>query len=717
MTTRNRRKKQQKKASRKKAAATSRNLYENRYFFDRDMSLLNFNDRVLQQAQDETKPLLERVRFLSIFHSNIDEFFMKRIGMPRNSALFGTKGHKQDRMTIIRKRAEELFTAANDCYLNSIRPGLDKEKIFLLKWQDLTKYEKERMREVFEKKIFPVLTPLAVDPAHPFPHISNLSTSLAVALRTPRHSELSFLRVKIPKIFPAWFALNPEKRKKEQELRFVSLNELIRYNLDRLFPEMKIVSTMLFRVTRNIDLEHEEDNYDDFVKMVEDELKQRRFGEVVKLEVQSEVDDWLLEKLMGELELSRNDVYIIQDEVDYTNLNAIANLNIPHLKYSNWSPVAPISLLEDSANIFNVIGQRDVLVHHPYEHFGESVERFIHSAADDPNVRAIKMTLYRTHEKSSIVSSLIRAAEQEKEVVCLIELKARFDEERNINWANRMEDAGVHVVYGIQGLKIHSKLALVVRQEKDNVKSYLHVGTGNYHSQTAKMYTDMGLFTSHPEIVSETVDLFNFLTGHSRKRDYKHLLVAPINMKKRFLELIHKEILNQKSGKPAHIIVKCNGLEDSDMIRKLYEASRAGVKIDLIIRGICTLKPQVSGLSENIRVISVVDRFLEHSRVFYFRNACEKPEEGLVFMGSADWMYRNLEARVEAICPIYESSLRSEVYNFLQIMLKNDWQTWELNSDGSYKRLSNASTGLESSQNQLMGIMLSREKSQRGARH
>lgn len=699
-----RRKKQLKKKSNSSNSTGYRRQQESRHFLDRDLSMLQFNHRVLQQAQDTTKPLLERVRFLSIFHSNIDEFFMKRIGMPRNSALFGTIRHKQDRMTTIRNTAKELFQAAGECYQSSIKPALDKEGIFLLKWEDLTKGEKERMNEVFAQKIFPVLTPLAVDPSHPFPHISNLSTSLAVALQGPGQRELSFSRVKIPKIFPAWFALNPEKKRREDDLRFISLNDLIKHNLHRLYPGMKIESAMLFRVVRNIDLEKDDESYEDFVEMVEEELKQRRFGEVVKLEVQSNMSPWLLEKLMGELELSYNDVYFMDDEIDYTNLNIIASLNIPQLKYSNWNPVQPKGFLEDSPNIFNVIAQRDILVHHPYESFNDSVERFIQSASDDPNVRAIKMTLYRTHEQSSIVSSLIHAAEVGKEVVCLIELKARFDEERNILWANRMEDAGIHVVYGLQGLKIHSKLALVVRQEADNVKSYLHVGTGNYHSQTAKIYTDLGLFTSNPQIVSEAVDLFNFLTGHSLKRDYQHLLVAPINMKQKFMKLIDAEIRNQQAGKPAQIIAKCNALEDSEIVNKLYKASKAGVKIDLIIRGICTLRPGVTDLSENIRVISVVDRFLEHSRVFYFRNGEETPEKGMIFIGSADWMYRNLEARVEAICPIYDESIRSEVYNILQVMLQSDWQTWQLEKNGNYRRLSTPDTGESSSQNVLLKL-------------
>lgn len=660
---------------------------ESQLFFDRDLSLLQFNQRVLEQALDEKQPLLERVRFLSIFHSNLDEFFMKRMGVPRNSSLFAAQDHKQDRMTIIKKKVEDLFSIATKCYRDSIRPGLKQKGIIMLQWNDLTKLEQEKLNRFFDEKIFPILTPLAVDPAHPFPHISNLSTSFAVATRIPDSEDLIFSRVKIPKVFPSWLAVNPEKKKEENDLRFISLREIIEKNLQKLFPHMTIQATMAFRVTRNIDLERDEQNYDDFVEMVEEELKQRRFGEVVKLEVLNPIDPWLLERLMSELALSISDVYSLNEEIDFTNLNSIASLNFSEMRYSTWNPAIPRALTDESSNIFTVIAQKDILVHHPYESFAESVEKFIHSAAVDPNVRAIKMTLYRIHEDSTIMTSLVEAAEAGKEVVCVIELKARFDEARNINWANKLEDAGVHVVFGVQGLKTHSKLALVVRQEADTVRSYLHVGTGNYHSQNAKLYTDLGLFTTHPEITSEAVNLFNFLTGHSLKRDYQHLLVAPINMKERFLQMMDQEIQNRKAGKPAGIIVKVNNLEDVDVCNKLYEASQAGVKVDLVVRSICVLRPGVAGLSENIRVFSIVGRFLEHSRVFYFRAGAEKPEEGLVFMGSADWMFRNLAHRIEVVCPILTQSLKSEIYFMLQTTLREDWQTWQLQPDGNYKRL------------------------------
>lgn len=679
---------------------------ETQFFLDRDLSLLQFNLRVLEQARDESQPLLERARFLSIFHSNLDEFFMKRIGAPRNTTLFAAQDHKQDRMTVIRKKVEHLYESAFECYDRSIRPQLLVHGIEMMKWKDLTKVEKEVLNQFFDEKVFPILTPLAVDPAHPFPHISNLSTSFAVATQLPDSEDLTFSRVKIPAVFPPWLAVNPEKKKKEKDLRFISLREIIENNLSKLFPQMKIAATLAFRVTRNIELERDEQSFDDFVEMVEEELKQRRFGEVVKLEVLKPVDGWLLERLMEELELSQTDVYELDEEIDYSSLNGIASLNIPELRYPIWLPVSSRAINEESSNIFNAISQKDILVHHPFESFTDSVEKFIYSAASDPNVRAIKMTLYRIHEDSTIMASLVEAAEKGKEVVCLIELKARFDEERNINWANKLENAGVHVVYGMQGLKTHSKLALVVRQEADTVKSYLHVGTGNYHSQNAKFYTDLGLFTCHPEITSEVVHLFNFLTGHSLMKDYRHLLVAPINMKDRFLELIDREIKNHRAGKPSGIIIKCNNLEDQDMCNKLYEASQAGVQVELIIRTICVLRPGVKGLSENIRVYSVVGRYLEHSRVFYFRDGQEAPDQGLVFMGSADWMSRNLMRRVEVVCPVLSSSLKSELYSVLQIMLQEDWQTWRLQSDGGYTRLSSPMASPPSSQELLMEMAL-----------
>lgn len=679
---------------------------DTQYFLDRDLSLLQFNQRVLEQAMDESQPLLERVRFLSIFHSNLDEFFMKRIGAPRNTTLFASQDHKQDRMTVIRKKVEHLFESAYECYRSSIRPQLLENGIEVMKWKDLTKAEKQVLNRFFDEKVFPILTPLAVDPAHPFPHISNLSTSLAIATMLPDSDEMTFSRVKIPGIFPPWLAVNPEKKKKEKDLRFISLREIIENNLEKLFPHMRIAATVAFRVTRNIELERDEQSFDDFVEMVEEELKQRRFGEVVKIEVLRPVDTWLLERLMGELELSQADVYEMDEEIDYTSLNSIAALNIPDLRYPVWHSVSSRAINEDSSNIFNAISQRDILVHHPFESFTDSVEKFISSAASDPNVRAIKMTLYRIHEDSTIMASLVEAAEKGKEVVCLIELKARFDEERNINWANKLENAGVHVVYGMQGLKTHSKLALVVRQEADMVKSYLHVGTGNYHSQNAKHYTDLGLFTCHPEITSEVVHLFNFLTGHSLMRDYRHLLVAPINMKARFLELIDNEIKNQKSGKPSGIIIKCNNLEDQEMCNKLYEASQAGVHVNLIIRTICVLRPGVKGLSENIRVLSVVGRYLEHSRVFYFRDGQSDPDQGKIFLGSADWMYRNLMRRVEVVCPILSPPLKSELFSMLQVMLQDDWQTWELQADGGYVRKSSPLSTPPSSQELLMELAL-----------
>ena len=693
MSTMSQRPKKRKKKASKKDAIQQKRGAESAFFVDKDLSLLQFNQRVLEQAQDASMPLLERVKFLTIFHSNLDEFFMKRIGAPRNTALFSVRSHRQDRMTAIRSQVEKLLERAASCYLDSLKPELDYEGIFLVPWSQLKKAEREAAKQIFYREIFPVLTPLAVDPAHPFPHISNQSTSLAVALKTPGGTERSFARVKIPKIFPHWFCLNPEDEKAGNDIRFVSAVDIIQNNLHKLFPNMEIVSTVLFRVIRNIELEADESHsFDDFVEMVEQELKNRHFGEVVKVEYEKGGDPWLLDYLASALGVKETDCYEMSALVDFQSLGVIAGLNIPELKFPLWSPVVPRILLEESQNIFNTISKSDFLVHHPYESFSASVEQYIRAAATDPQVRAIKMTLYRTHDDGSVISALVQAAEEGKEVVCLIELKARFDEERNIEWADRMEDAGIHVVYGIQGLKIHSKLALVVRQESEGVKCYCHIGTGNYHGQTAKLYTDYGLFTADPKVTSEVVELFNFLTGKSLKRDYRHLLVAPINLKDRLMQMVDDEIAHHKAGRPSGVIVKCNGLDEPEFVHKLYQASKAGVKIDLMVRGICTLKPGVKGLSENIRVTSIVDRFLEHSRVFYFRSGEENPSEGRFFLGSADCMYRNLLRRVEVVTPIFNRELCEQIYIALEILLQDDWQTWEMRADGSYKRLGKPST-------------------------
>ena len=454
-----------------------------------------------------------------------------------------------------------------------------------------------------------------------------------------------------------------------------------------LFPDMEVLDVMPFRITRNAEVERDDDDeVDDLLEMIAEEIKQRRFAEVVRLEHGPDPDPWMLRFLMDELELTEAEVFEEPALLDYTELKPIADLPMPHLKFEPWNPIAPARLLDEKESIFAVIREGDVLVHHPYESFGMSVERFVKQAVEDPKVLAIKMTLYRTGDESPFIPLLIRAAERGKQVVVLIELQARFDEERNIHWAQELENAGVHVVYGVMGLKTHAKVALVIRQDRDMIRCYAHFGTGNYHKETAKLYTDVGLFTCNPAFTEDAVELFHFLTGRSLKRNYRKLLVAPINMKDLFIDKIRRETEHAKAGRPARIIAKCNSLEDANVGRALYEASLAGVRIELIVRGFCCLRPHVSGMSDNIRVISIIGRFLEHSRIFFFQNGETDPLKGEFYIGSADWMYRNLLARVETVVPIEATPLRQRLWEIFDIMLKDRRQAWEMDPDGTYKQ-------------------------------
>ncbi len=674
-------------------------------YINRELSWLEFNRRVLAQAFDPDVPLLERVRFLGIFHANLDEFFMKRVGLIRRNLLLATAHVSRDGLTAaqqffaIRKTVVEMESQANSCFRDNITPALKKEGIFLLKWKDLSVDEKERANQIFTTRIFPILTPLSVDPGHPFPFISNLSYSLAVALRHPGKDEKLFSRVKLPEIFPAWIDVTTTTERPLS--RWVHISEIVLNNLPQLFPDMEIIATMPFRVTRNIEVERNEENFDDLLQMIEEELRERKFEDVVKLEHGPNPDEWLLKFVMSELDVIEHDLYQMDSEIDYAGLKPIWSINRPHLQYPPWNPLVPPELLEDT-DIFRAIAQKDILVHHPYESFSASVERFIRTAAEDPKVLALKMTLYRTPEESSIGQSLIKAADLGKQVVCLVELKARFDEKRNIAWATRMEDAGIHVVYGVVGLKTHCKVLLIVRQEAEGLRTYCHIGTGNYHPLTARAYTDVGLFTVDKEISDDLIALFNYLTGRSLKKDYKKLLVAPINLKKKLLESIEREIANKKQNKESHIIIKCNNLEDHDLVNALYAASSAGVKIDLIIRSICTLRPGVKDHSATIRVVSIVDQLLEHSRIFYFRNAASDAAKGEFYIGSADCMYRNLLARVEVVSPIDDPALKAKLWEVLDLNIKCTSNAWLMQSDGSYVRVAGAKT--PSAQRELMRL-------------
>ncbi len=662
-------------------------------FLNRDLSWLEFNRRVLHEALDDRTPLLERVRFLAIFSSNLDEYYMKRIGGLRRQMAAGVVTPTPDGLSprqqfdAIRSAVISMLALQADCYQNRIRPLLAENGINLLHWNDLSEEERNAAVRYFRASVFPVLTPLAVDPGNPFPFISNLSTSLGVILRHPDRSDNLFARIKVPEGMPPWVRVGDTATSAGQRAYgFVSLVELIRHNLEDLFPDMAIVDVMVFRVTRNADLERDEEEAEDLLELIEEELRRRRFASVVRLEHGPSPNAWMLEFLAGELELTPDDIYEMPAEIDYTCLKPIADLNPGRagLRFEPWTPVPPAPLADEEADIFSLIRAGDVLVHQPYESFTASVERFIRSAAADPKVLAIKMSLYRTGEDSSFLPSLIRAAEAKKQVVCLVELKARFDEERNIQVASALEKAGVHVVYGIIGLKTHAKCALVVRQDPDGIRSYVHIGTGNYHAGTARLYTDVGLLTCDPRITHDVVELFHYLTGRSLKRDYQKLLVAPVNMQARFLEMIEREIEHQRQGRPAHIVAKMNSLEERKIIRALYRASQAGVKVDLIVRGFCTLRPGVKGLSDNIRVMSVIGRFLEHSRIFHFRNGADTAAAGDFYIGSADWMYRNLMARVEAVVPIEQPAHRQRLWDVLQHILHDRRQTWDLQPDGSY---------------------------------
>lgn len=668
-------------------------------FTNREIGWLNFNRRVFFEAEDSRTPLLERLKFLSICTSNLDEFFMKRVGGLKRQVAFGISPKSSDgktpaqQLAEIRKIAQVAIVDQANCFTKILKPALAEKKIFMVKWKDLSEAEKAQAQKYYMKNVFPVLTPLSVDPGHPFPFISNLSTSLGVVLKAPNSEEKLFARIKIPQVLSNWIRIETSSF---DEFKFVSLLEVIQENIKDLFPSMQVLSIMPFRLTRNADITRDEEDAEDLLEMIEEELRQRRFAEVVRLEHGPKPDPWILKFLMDELELTEEDIYEHAGELDLLGLSAVADLPVPSLRFDKWSSVVPAAFMdEDPTQIFNVIRVSDQLLHHPYESFSASVEKFIRAAAEDPKVLAIKMTLYRTGDNSPFIKNLIRAAEMGKQVVCLVELKARFDEERNIYWAQALENAGVHVVYGIVGLKTHAKTALVVRQEVEGLKCYAHIGTGNYNVATSRFYTDFGLLTAREEITSELVEFFHYLTGRSLKNDYKHLLVAPVNMFQKFRLMIEREIEHVRAGRPGHIIAKMNNMEENDISIALYNASQQGVEIDMMVRGFCCLRPGVKGLSERVRVMSSIGRMLEHSRVFYFRNGAQDPIDGDFYIGSADWMYRNLHARVECVVPILDRALKEKLWETLQAYLKDQRMTWDMASDGSYQQRKGQDPGVQ----------------------
>jgi polyphosphate kinase len=637
---------------------------------------------VLYEARDERNPLLERARFLSIFASNLDEFFQVRISGLRQQLQVGSAKLAPDgrtaaeQLAAARTRVLELLEEQSELYAE-IRGRLAEAGVEIVDFDAVPEHH-GRLRERFLEEIFPVLTPLAVDPGHPFPYISTLSLSIAVGLRDPETGERRFARVKLPPSLPRLLELEPS--------RFVLIDQVIEANLDTLFSGMEILETHMFRVTRNADLAIEEDEADDLLLAIEEELRRRRFGEAVRLEVERSMPAATRQILLRGIGLTEDDCYEIKGMLDLTGLNQITNVDRQDLKLPSWTPVIPGRLVppdeDEQADVFAAIRAGDILVHHPYESFVASTERFIDQAAEDPDVLTIKMTLYRTSGDSPIVRELIRAAERGIQVVVLVEIKARFDEQANIIWARTLEQAGAHVVYGLVGLKTHSKTALVVRREGNGLRRYVHIGTGNYNPRTARQYTDLGLLTCRPELGADVTDLFNVLTGLSRQRSFRRLLVAPMTLRTRFLELVEREIGHAEAGRAASIVLKLNALVDAPVIEALYRASQAGVEVDIIARGACALRPGVPGLSDRIRVRSIIGEFLEHSRIWAFTNGGDREW----YIGSADLMDRNLDRRVEAVTPVEDHDARGRLAEILDTILKDDRRSWQLGSDATWKR-------------------------------
>lgn len=662
--------------------------------FNREVSWLEFDRRVLEEAMDENLPVLERLKFLSIFSTNLDEFFMIRVSGIKEQVEEGVGELSPDglspaeQLNEIRQRLRPMVRKQVSYLADTVFPELEKAGITVESYKRLNVKEKRKLDKYFRDNVFPILTPQSVDSSHPFPYISNLSLNVGLFIepnRTVTQKNLKhlfrqkrFARIKLPPTVPRLIAIN------EGKTRFALLEEVIAANAHHLFPNMKVSEGHLFRVTRDADIEIREDEAGDLMRTLERELQRRRFRFPVRLEVSAAMPEKMLKLLTTGIGMSELDVYKLDGFVDIPDLMQLYSLELPQLKDKPILPVHPSALLEKK-NIFETLKKQDVLLHHPYTAFS-AVTDFIAQAAEDPRVQAIKICLYRTGKDSPIVRSLIRASQLGKQVTALVELKARFDEENNIEWARRLENEGVHVVYGISSLKTHSKVLLVVRREGDRLARYVHLATGNYNPITARQYTDLGLLTADEGIGDDATSLFNFLTGYSQQTEYSRLLVAPVNLRERLIELVRREVQNKTDGKPARIILKTNSLTDVDLIEELYAASAAGVEIDLIIRGICALRPGVAGLSDNIRVRSVVGRFLEHSRLFYFANGGE-PENEEIYIGSADWMQRNLDRRVEVVIPIIDQEIRQYLKDeLLNAYLRDNVNARILKPDGAYKR-------------------------------
>ena len=660
-------------------------------FFNRDLSWVEFNRRVLEEALNPDLPLLEKVKFISIFHTNLDEFYMIRIAGIKEQIAANILEPSIDGLTPItqlqkiEKALQPMLKTIMKLWSNQIIPELKKNRISICSYDELNDNEKLILKNYFKKEIYPVLTPLAFDPGRPFPYISNLSLSLAILVKRP-NGESHFGRVKVPSILPRLMQIDkiiePDKKNGTNgnfSARFLWLGDLIKANLDLLFPGMEILEAHRFRITRDTDIELQEDEADDLLSVIEENIRLRRFGSVVRLEVESKMPEFMLETLIENLQIKKDEVHIIEGHLGLSDIFTLYDLPLHQLKEKPFYPITPKEF-EDDEDIFSIISQKDILIHHPYHSFTPIID-FIKQASKDPDVLAIKQTLYRVGPNSPIVKYLIEAAERGKQVAVLVELKARFDEENNIFWARELEKVGVHVVYGLVGLKTHGKMTLVVRKESEGVKRYVHVSTGNYNAITAKTYTDIGFFTTDPDICTDIADLFNYLTGYSTLDNFNKIIAAPVNMREKFIAKILREIENVKNGKEGKIIFKLNALVDPLIISALYEASNNGVKIDLIVRGICCLVPGVKGLSENIKVISIVGRFLEHSRVYYFYNDGEDE----LYISSADMMQRNLDRRVEIAIPIENEVIKNDLLRTLiKHALRDNEKARKLSQDMKY---------------------------------
>jgi polyphosphate kinase len=655
-------------------------------YINRELSWLDFDARVLAEAQDQRVPLLERLRFLAITANNLDEFYMIRVASLKRQLGEHVQATHPDQMTpaqqlqAIDRRSRLLVAAQIKCLLSEIVPALAKKGVrLLLSGEALSPSEQSTCDDFFDRHLYPLLTPLAIDPAHPFPYLSNLSLSIAVILGDPGDKTPRVARVKVPSSLPRFFRAGAEGP-------FVPVERIIAERLERLFPGMAVISHGVFRVTRDADFDVDEDE-PDLLSAIEEELRERRFGAVVRVEAEPGLAGELIGMLEPELGVAANEIQQVDGPLDLTGLFGVAaavdRSDLSYPPFSGTTPPRLLTVQDQDPDIFAVLRQGDVLVQHPYDSFAATTERFIEQAARDPRVLAIKQTLYRTSGDTPVIGALTRAAEDGKQVVVLVEIKARFDEQNNIRWARQLEQVGAHVAYGVPGLKTHAKLVLVVREEERGVRYYAHIGTGNYNAGTARSYTDFGLLTTRPEITSEVADLFNYLTGYSRKRDYHDLWVAPINAIERFEELVERELVHLRQGRPAGALIKVNGLTDGRAMRAIYNASRQGLRIRLLVRGICALRPGVPGLSETVEVHSVIGRFLEHGRVFVFENGGDQE----VFLGSSDLMGRNLYRRVECVVPVRDSQARQEVLDVLELTWRDRRQSWELRSDGAWKRL------------------------------